>query len=64
MIVLATIVGLVISLWFFRKNLLQIRQRNQTEESQVKKILNYPLTVLWYCYLIVFFVGLSVNNLL
>ncbi len=64
LIVLSTIAGLAASLWYFRKNLAQIRLRNQNEPSALKRFGNYPMTVLWYSYLIVFFIGLTVNNLL
>jgi len=64
LLVLSTIVGLLASFWYFRKNLVQIRQRNKSESSAVKRFFNYPLTVLWYSYLMVFFVGLTVNNLI
>lgn len=64
LLVLSTVVGLLASYWYFRKNLTQIRQRNQSEPSVAKRFFNYPLTVLWYCYLFVFFIGLTVNNLI
>ncbi len=64
LIVLSTLVGLAISAWYFRKNLLQIRARNKSEPSAFKRFGNYPLTVVWYLYLFAFFIGLTVNNLI
>jgi len=63
-LILSSLAGILASFWYFRKNLIQIRIRNQSEPSAAKRALNYPLTVIWYCYLFVFFIGLSVNNLI
>ncbi|MBP5246918.1 MAG: hypothetical protein J6Z31_03600 [Fibrobacter sp.] len=62
--ILASLIGTAITVYYFRRNLIRIAEKNKTIESKPKRILNYPLTVLWYGYLLVFFVGLSVNNLI
>ena len=63
-LILASVFGLAITVFYFRKNLKSIALKNAKEKSTLKKILNYPLTVIWYSYLIVFFIGLTVNNLI
>lgn len=63
-LILLSLVGTAGTLFYFRRNLIRIAERNRTIESKPKRALNYPLTVLWYGYLLVFFVGLSVNNLI
>lgn len=56
-----------LGLWYtyrhLRKSLVQIQRKNQVETSPFKRALNYPLTVLWFGYLTVFFLGLTINNL-
>ena len=63
-LILLSLVGIVGTAFYFRRNLRRIAERNKAVESKAKRILNYPLTILWYGYLFVFFVGLSVNNLI
>jgi hypothetical protein len=46
-----------------RKNILVIREKNKNEPKAYKRGLNYVLTGLWYGYLAVFFIGLTVNNI-
>ena len=55
--------GLAGCAYFFRKNILVIREKNKNEPKAYKRKLNYVLTGLWYGYLTVFFIGLTVNNL-
>lgn len=62
--ILASLIGTAITVYYLRRNLIRIAEKNKTIESKPKRVLNYPLTVLWYGYLLVFFVGLSVNNLI
>jgi hypothetical protein len=40
-----------------------IEFKNRTEKSALKRFLNYPFTLVWYSYLLVFFICLTVNNL-
>ena len=63
-LILLSLVGIAGTAFYFRRNLRRIAERNKAGESKAKRILNYPLTILWYGYLFVFFVGLSVNNLI
>ncbi|MBO4712916.1 MAG: hypothetical protein J5615_03375 [Fibrobacter sp.] len=62
LLIIATLIGLGISLFFLRKNVIRIREKNKNEPKAYKRGLNYVLTGLWYGYLIVFFVGLTINN--
>jgi len=64
LLIVVSIVGLGICILYLRKNLVQIAKKNKTLNSTGKKALNYPLTILWYGYLIAFFIGLTVNNLI
>ena len=63
LLILATLIGLVICAYFLRKNILVIREKNKNEPKAYKRGLNYVLTGLWYGYLAVFFIGLTVNNI-
>lgn len=63
-LILVSLVGTVGTAFHFKRNLVRIAEKNRSIESKSKRILNYPLTILWYGYLFVFFVGLSVNNLI
>jgi hypothetical protein len=63
LLIIASIAGTLISVYYLRKNLIRISEKNILEPKAYKRVLNYPLTVIWYGYLIVFFVGLSINNL-
>jgi len=66
-IVLILVVGLT-GLWFsvrhLRRNLLEIKAKPKGSHRLEDKALNYPLMLLWFGYLIVFFGGLIVNNLI
>lgn len=61
-LVLATLVGLTACVHFFRKNILAIRQKNKNEPKAYKRKMNYVLTYIWYGYLAIFFLGLTINN--
>lgn len=63
LLILATFIGLAICAYFLRKNILAIREKNKNEPKAYKRGLNYVLTGLWYGYLAVFFIGLTVNNI-
>lgn len=63
LLILSTLVGLAVCAYFLRKNIISIREKNKKEPKAYKRGLNYVLTGLWYGYLIIFFVGLTVNNL-
>lgn len=62
LMILASLVGLAGCAYFLRKNILAIREKNKNEPKAYKRKLNYVLTYLWYGYLIIFFIGLTVNN--
>ncbi|SHL18595.1 hypothetical protein [Fibrobacter sp. UWEL] len=63
LLILATLIGLAACAYFCRKNVLAIREKNKNEPKAYKRGLNYVLTGIWYGYLAVFFVGLTVNNI-
>ncbi len=63
LLILATIIGLGACAFFLRKNIIAIREKNKNEPKAYKRGLNYVLTGLWYGYLAIFFVGLTVNNI-
>lgn len=56
--------GLWLTLRHLRKNVAEIRIKAKEGIQTSDKAVNYPLMVLWYGYLIVFFSGLIVNNLI
>lgn len=66
-LILILIVGLG-GLWLsgkqLRKNILDIRSKPKGSHRMEDKVFNYPLMFLWFGYLIVFFGGLIVNNLI
>jgi len=62
LLILISLAGLFLSGWYFLKNLKSIEIKNRTEKGRLKRFLNYPFTVIWYSYLLVFFVCLTVNN--
>lgn len=61
-LLIVSLVGMAISFLYFRKNLRHIAEKNATEPSSFKRVMNYPLTVIWYGYLLIFFLGVFVNN--
>ncbi len=63
-LIFLSLAGTAGTIFYFRRNLIRIAEKNRTIDSKAKRVLNYPLTVLWYGYMLVFFVGLSVNNLI
>jgi len=63
LLILATLIGLAVCGYFLRKNILVIREKNKNEPKAYKRGMNYVLTGLWYGYLAVFFIGLTVNNI-
>ena len=64
LLILVSLIGTAGTFFFLKRNLIRIAEKNKAIESKTKRMLNYPLTILWYGYLFVFFVGLSVNNLI
>ena len=62
LLILASLVGIALSVFYLRKNIIRIKEKNKEEPKAYKRGLNYVLTALWYGYLLVFFVGLTVNN--
>lgn len=63
LLILATLIGRAGCLFYLRKNIIAIKEKNKKEPKAYKRALNYVLTGLWYGYLTIFFVGLTVNNL-
>jgi len=62
LLILVSLAGFFLSGRYFLKNLKTIEFKNRTEKSALKRFLNYPFTVIWYSYLLIFFVCLTVNN--
>lgn len=63
LLILASLIGIAVSVFYLRKSIINIRKKNKAEPKAYKRASNYILTGLWYGYLLVFFVGLTVNNL-
>lgn len=63
LLILFSLLGLAASGFYFWKNLKAIELKNKDEKSKAKRFFNYPFTVVWYSYLLIFFVCLTVNNL-
>ncbi len=64
LILIAGGLGLWLSVKHLRKNILEIQAKPKGSHRFEDKAFNYPLMVLWFGYLIVFFGGLIVNNLI
>ena len=62
-LILVSLAGFYLSARYFLKNLKAIELRNRSEKYAWKRALNYPFTVIWYSYLLIFFICLTVNNL-
>jgi len=62
LLILVSLAGFFLSGWYFLKNLKTIELKNKAEKSALKRFLNYPFTIVWYSYLLVFFVCLTINN--
>ena len=56
--------GFLLVLRGFIRNIREIRQKPKGSHTYTDRFFNYPLMVLWYSYLLVFFTGLMVNNLI
>lgn len=64
LLIIASIVGIAVCIYFLKKNVVRIREKNKNEPKAYKRALNYVLTGVWYGYLIIFFVGLTTSNLI
>lgn len=62
LVILASLIGLAGTAYYCKKNVVIIQEKNKNEPKKYKRVLNYALTVLWYGYLTLFFLGLIVNN--
>jgi len=56
--------GLWFSLKHLRRSLGEMRSKPKGSHRWEDKVFNYPLTFLWFGYLMLFFAGLIVNNLI
>lgn len=56
--------GLWLTVRHLRKNLAEMKAKTKDGLATSDKLVNYPLMVLWFGYLLVFFAGLIVNNLI
>jgi hypothetical protein len=63
LLILISLVGFFMSGKHFLKNLKAIEFKNRSEKYELKKFLNYPFSIIWYSYLLIFFVCLTANNL-
>ena len=63
LLILASLIGIAVSVFYLRKNIIRIREKNKNEPKAYKRKLNYVLTGLWYGYLTIFFLGLTINNI-
>lgn len=64
LILLVGLGGLWLSFRHLRKNLQEIRAKPRDTVRWEDRAINYPLMALWFGYLLVFFTGLIVNNLI
>jgi hypothetical protein len=64
LIIIVGLAGFSLVLRGFIRNILEIRQKSKGNHTYTDRFFNYPLMVLWYSYLLVFFIGLIVNNLI
>lgn len=64
LLILASIIGIAVSVFYLRKNIVRIKEKNKNEPKAYKRGLNYALTFIWYGYLMVFFAGLTINNII
>jgi hypothetical protein len=56
--------GFWFSLKHLRRSVLEIKSKPKGSHRFEDKAFNYPLTFLWFGYLLLFFAGLIVNNLI
>jgi hypothetical protein len=64
LLILISIAGLALCGFYLKKNIIRIKDKNKDEPKKYKRIWNYVPTGLWYGYLILFFAGLTINNLI
>ncbi|MFC1584733.1 hypothetical protein ACFL5V_04225 [Fibrobacterota bacterium] len=63
-ILLVSSIGFFLVIRGFIRNIQEIRNKPTGSHTITDRFFNYPLMVVWYGYLLVFFVGLVVNNLI
>lgn len=63
LVILATLIGLAGCAYYCRNSVLAIIEKNKNEPKAYKRVCNHILNALWYGYLTIFFIGLTVNNL-
>jgi len=56
--------GFWLSLKHLRRSVVEIKAKPKGSHRFEDKVFNYPLTFLWFGYLLLFFAGLIVNNLI
>jgi hypothetical protein len=61
LLILISIGGLALCVFYLKKNIIRIKEKNKDEPKKYKRVLNYVTTGLWYGYLILFFAGLTIN---
>ncbi len=63
LVILATLIGLAGCAYYRRNSVLAIIEKNKNEPKAYKRVCNHILNALWYGYLTIFFIGLTVNNI-
>ena len=63
LVLLVGLGGLWLSVRHLQKNIKEIRAKPKGSHRLEDKFFNYPLMFIWFGYLIVFFAGLIINNL-
>ena len=63
LVILATLIGLAGCAYYCRNSVLAIIEKNKNEPKAYKRVCNHILNALWYGYLTIFFIGLTVNNI-
>lgn len=64
LILLVGLGGLALTLRHLWRNIQEIRTRPKDASPASEKAVNYPLMALWFGYLMIFFTGMIVNNLI
>lgn len=64
LLIIIGLTGFWFSLRHLRQSVVDMRNKPRGSHRWEDKLFNYPLTFLWFGYLLVFFAGLIVNNLI
>jgi hypothetical protein len=64
LVIVTGIIGTVLVVRSLIKNIKEIKAKPPSTHTFADKLFNYPLMVLWFIFLLAFFIGLIVNNLI